>query len=36
MLMQMHTYVPRQATRIYVSSSETVLKAKLMWVVTDF
>lgn len=36
MLMQMHTCVPRQATRIYVSSSETVLKRKLMWVVSDF
>lgn len=36
MLMQMHIYVTSQATRIYVSSSGTVLKRKLMWVVTDF
>lgn len=34
--MQMHAYVTSQATTTYVSSSETVLKGKLMWVVTDF
>lgn len=32
----MHIYVTSQATRIYVSSSGTVLKGKQMWVVMDF
>lgn len=32
----MYTYVTNQATTTHVSSSETVLKGKLMWVVMDF